>query len=378
MLHNGRQLVIGLIIAAVAIPSAYAQRRSRPLPPSSSSGPSRNLSAALGALGILPDSVRAILLLYSGKNLSRSKADEFEIGIRKEPDNVDTRLNLIGYYTWNGRTPADRLRLREHVLWVVENHPEHPATAEPSLRDLPDDPEGNTEIRALWDRTLQSRGDDTAVLKNAQKFFFGKDPAAADRLIHVLSEREPENPQWAIELAQLYRMFGIPGQYIADPAERAMEAYKRVLALTRKSAAREALAGDMAAAAFKIGDYPAAARLAKVYLTSTDRGAVQRANTLLGRVALVSDDIAGGRQYLLDSAGPEAARDVSVSGPTMVLAKELLEKGERDVVIEYLENCKLLWPRGEPTLQNWIAEIKRGRTPNFGSLGSVPTPPSPG
>jgi tetratricopeptide (TPR) repeat protein len=363
MLGMGRHLLILSVLMALAIPSGWAQRRPR------SSFPSTNLSGALGALGILPDSVQAILLLYSGKNLTRSKADEFEADVRKKPDNLESRLNLIGYYTWNGHTPADHLRLRTHVLWVVENRPEHPATAEPSLRDLPDDPEGNTQIRALWDHNLESRGQEVAVLKNAQKFFFGKDPAAADRIIHQLSEQEPNNPQWAAELAQLYRMFGIPDQHIADPAEQAMEAYRRVLALTRNSAARETLAGDMAAAAFRIGDYPGAAQLAKVHLQSPDRNAVQRANTLLGRVALVGDDIAGSKQYLLASSGSAAARGVSVSGPTMVLAKELLEKGEHDAVIQYLENCVILWPRGEPTLQNWIAEIKRGKTPNFGSLG---------
>jgi hypothetical protein len=364
MLRTGRHLLLVSLIWAFAS-NASAQRGPRPLSPP----PSTNLSGALGALGILPDSVRAILLLYSGKNLSRPKADEFEAGVRKKPENIDARLNLIGYYTWNGRTETDRLRLRDHVLWVVENHPEHPATAEPSLRDLPDDPEGNSQIRGLWDSNLKSRGDDLAVLKNAQKFFFGKDPATADRIIHRLSEREPQNPQWATELAQLYRMFGIPDQYIADPGERALEAYKRVLALTRNSTARQTLAGEMAAAAFKIGDYPAAAQLAKVHLQSSDRNATQRANTLLGRVALLTDDLAGGKQYLLDSSKPEAARDVSISGPTMVLAKELLEKGERDVVVQYLENCVLLWPRGEGTLRNWIADIQRGKTPNFGTLG---------
>src|SRR5688500_4852091 len=135
MLRTGRHLLLVSLFWAFAS-NASAQRGPRPLSPP----PSTNLSGALGALGILPDSVRAILLLYSGKNLSRPKADEFEAGVRKKPENIDARLNLIGYYTWNGRTETDRLRLRDHVLWVVENHPEHPATAEPSLRDLPDDP----------------------------------------------------------------------------------------------------------------------------------------------------------------------------------------------------------------------------------------------
>ncbi len=362
MLRVGRNLPVTILIAAFAASGAAAQQSRRPQRPSTS------LSNALGTLGILPDSVRSILLLYSGKSLSRSRANEVEADVLKKPDGIDNRLTLIGYYSANGQTPTDRLRLRDHVLWVVENHPEHPATAEPSLRDLPDDREGNGRILALWNANLQSGGDDLDVLKNAEKFFFGKDPAEAARLIHRIAEREPESRQWPDELAQLYRIFGIPGEYFADPGERALEAYQRVLRLTRNRTARETLAGEMAAAAFKIGDFAGAAQLAKIHLQSSDRNAVQRANTLLGRVALRAGDLAGGKQRLLDSAKPEAARDVSISGPTMVLAKELLEKGERDIVIQYLENCMPLWPRGETFLQNWIADIQAGKTPNFGSL----------
>jgi tetratricopeptide (TPR) repeat protein len=251
---------------------------------------------------------------------------------------------------------------------MIQHHPEHPATAEPSLRDLPDDAEGNAQILALWRKNVESRGDDLAVLKNAERFFFGKDPATADRLIHQISEREPNNREWADELAQLYRMFGIPSQHIDDRAQRAVEAYGRVLALTRNPAAREALAGDMAAAAFRMGDFTGAAELAKIHLRGNDRSAPQRANTVLGRIALRSGDTQTAKQYLLNSSQPEAGKDVSFSGPTMVLAKELLEQGEREAVLQYLENCILLWPRGENVLQFWIADIKNGKIPNFGNL----------
>src|SRR5262249_44561504 len=149
--------------------------------------------------------------------------------LKKEPDKIESRVMLIGYYTWNGHNSADRLRLRAHVLWIVENHPEHASTAEPSLRDLPDDPDGNHQILELWNKNLQSHPDNLAVLKNAEKFFFGKDPAEADRLIHRISVKEPNNPEWPAELAQLYRMFGIPGENINDPAARALEEYTRVL-----------------------------------------------------------------------------------------------------------------------------------------------------
>ena len=316
-----------------------------------------------------PESVRSILLLYTGKTLSKAKADELEGELRKSPDKIESRLLLIGYYSVNARTPIDHTRLREHVLWMIGNHPEHPATAEPSLRDLPDDRDGNAQILALWNKNVELHGDDVAVMKDAEKFFFSKDPVEADQLIHQISAKEPDNRQWAIELAQLYHMFGIPGENIDDPAERSVEAYKRVLELTKGATARESLAGEMAQDAFKVGDFAAAAALAKIHLQSQDRAATQRANTILGRIALRSGDIPTAKQYLLDSAGPAAAKDISVSGPTLILAKELLDHGERDVVLEYLTRCVTLWPRGQDALQIWIGDIKRGSKPNFGNLG---------
>jgi hypothetical protein len=359
-----RGLVLILLVTMVdlhAFGRELEQRRPRP---------SNNVSNGLDSLGLWqPESVRAILLLYSGKSLSKVKADEFEATLRKTPEKVDERVVLIGYYSNNARTPADRARLRTHVLWMVENRPEHPATAEPSLRDLPDDPEGNAQILAIWKKNLEMRGDDLAVIKNAEKFFFAKDPAMAERLIHQIFEKEPNNREWATELAQLYRMFGIPGERFDDPAQRATEAYRRVLALIRNAAARESLAGEMADAAFRMGDFTAATVLAKIYLTGKDRTAPQRANTILGRVALRLGDVSAARQYLLDSAGPGAEPDVALSGPSMVLAKELLDQGEKETVLRYLQNCLVLWPRGENVLQFWIADIESGRKPNFGNLG---------
>jgi tetratricopeptide (TPR) repeat protein len=349
-------------VAATAMASEPQQRRPRP--------PNSNISNGLDALGLWqPESVRAILLLYSGKSLSKPKSEELEGALRKSPEKVDERVILIGYYSANGKTSVDRLKLRTQVLWMIENHPEHPATGEPSLRDLPDDADGNAQILALWQKNLELHPEDVAVLKNAEKFFFGKDPAEADALIHKIAEKDPTNKEWPNELAQLYRMFGIPGEQLDTPSERASEAYKRVLALTRNPSARETLAGDMADASFKVGDFEGAAELAKIHLQTRDRTAPQRANTVLGRVALRSGDISKAKQYLLNSSGPQAAADVAISGPTMILAKELLEQGERDAVLQYLENCLSLWPRGESVLQLWIADVMNGKTPKFGNLG---------
>jgi len=356
-----RRLLTLLVGLSIALPLS-SQRRPR----SSSSSP--DISVQLSTLGILPNDVRSILLIYSGRNLAKSEVDKLEADIRKAPEDIDKRLKLIGYYDWNGRSSLDHLRLRTHVLWMVENHPEHPAVGEPSLRDLRDDPEGTTQMTELWYKNAASCDTSSAVLKSAEKFFFGKDPAEAERLIYCLYEKEPNNPQWANELAQLYRMSGVPGRSFPNPTERALYAYDHVLELLHSPAERQALAGDMAGAAFKIGDFEGAAALAKLYLHSADRNATQKANTILGRVALRAGDIGASKQYLLDSSGTTAAHDIATYGPAMALARELLEKGERPTVLEYLEKCLILWPRGENTLRSWISDIRNGATPNFGNL----------
>jgi tetratricopeptide (TPR) repeat protein len=357
-----RFLIATLLVAATTSNGSARELRQR------AGRPPGSIGNALDALGLSqPESVRSILLLYEGKSILRAKAEQLESDLRKDSLKIDDRLMLIGYYSWNGHEGMDKLRLRSHVLWMIQNHPEHPATAEPALRDLPDDPEGNNQVLELWQQNLRSKPDDLAVLKNAEKFFFSKDPAAAERLIHRIAEKEPANAQWPAELAQLYRMFGIPGVNYENPTERATEEYNRVLALTQNPAARRTLSGDMADAAFRIGDFPAAAELAKIYLKSSDRPAVQRANTILGRVALRADDLTSAKQYLLDSADSGAARDIALSGPILVLAQELMDRGERDAVLQYLRHCLALWPRGEAILRIWIAEIQEGRTPKFGN-----------
>src|SRR6185503_19243301 len=191
-----------------------------------------------------PESVKSILVMYLARTMSKQKAAELEADLKKSPDLIEDRLSLIGYYSWNAQTAADRLRLRTHVLWVIENHPEHAAAAESSLRDLLDDPDGNVRILELWNRNLEMRGEEIEVLKNAEKFFFSKDPPLAEQLVRRLAAKDPANPQWAAELAKLYSIFGVPGFDSNEPGEKALEAYRRVLELTRASAARQALAGD--------------------------------------------------------------------------------------------------------------------------------------
>jgi hypothetical protein len=51
--------------------------------------------------------------------------------------------------------------------------------------------------------------------------------------------------------------------------------------------------------------------------------------------------------------------------PGMSLAKELLDRGDREVVLQYFERCRTLWPKGAGALARWKAMVEAGQTPDF-------------
>ena len=51
----------------------------------------------------------------------------------------------------------------------------------------------------------------------------------------------------------------------------------------------------------------------------------------------------------------------------MSLAKDLLEKGERDTVLEYFKLCRKFWEMERGRLDQWTQEIKSGKIPDFGA-----------
>ena len=54
-------------------------------------------------------------------------------------------------------------------------------------------------------------------------------------------------------------------------------------------------------------------------------------------------------------------------GPNMLLAKELLEKGEREKVLVYFALCAKFWQSGSVQLKLWSTQVKLGSDPDFGA-----------
>jgi len=91
---------------------------------------------------------------------------------------------------------------------------------------------------------------------------------------------------------------------------------------------------------------------------------IHDSHVVLGRADLRSGKIDEAKTHLLQAGRVTGGGSLTSFGPNMSLAKELLERGERDTVVLYLEECEAFWPnRG--ILAQWIQTIKSGGTPNF-------------
>jgi hypothetical protein len=54
-------------------------------------------------------------------------------------------------------------------------------------------------------------------------------------------------------------------------------------------------------------------------------------------------------------------------GPNMSLAQDLLEKGERQAVLDHFQRCRKFWKSHADDLDQWTQEVKDGKIPNFGA-----------
>lgn len=95
--------------------------------------------------------------------------------------------------------------------------------------------------------------------------------------------------------------------------------------------------------------------------------AIQDANLVLGRIAVQEGRVEDGKEFLKKAGQSHGSPQMNSFGPNLSLAKDLLEKGERDAVLEYFEACRKFWKMGGDKLDKWSKEVKAGAIPDFGA-----------
>ncbi|MBI4893596.1 MAG: TonB family protein [Acidobacteria bacterium] len=150
------------------------------------------LSAGLERSELDPLSHRAI----PGARMSATEAGELEARLNRNPEDLDARARLLGYY-YSNALAAPWLA---HLLWAIDHHPEaaihdtYPSWVA-SSRGLIADDATFSRVQDLWRRKAAENPANAEVLLHAGQFFERIDRAQAKRLYFAARAAAPEDPR---------------------------------------------------------------------------------------------------------------------------------------------------------------------------------------
>lgn len=312
----------------------------------------------------------------AGRSLSADEIKALEKNLNSDDNELESRLKLLGYYfDKQGKDDAAKAR-RKHVYWLIRNHPKHEAALSPIAFIHPEsDPQGSRTVTRLWLDQAEKHGEDATILATAAAMIMHTDNAKAEQFLKKAQTLEPDNAQWSERLGYLYKRDHqkSTGDKRRQLAQQSMAEFERALSQHADPSDTYTLLNGLAAVAYEAGDVEKASLYAEQLLERSKEdkdhwhngNAVHDANTVLGRIAIQSKNIDEAKSRLLASAQIMGSPQLNSRGPKMILAKELLENGEKDVVVEYLDLCSQFWKNKQ--LDEWKAAVAKGDIPDFGA-----------
>jgi hypothetical protein len=317
----------------------------------------------------------ALRLTFTGRSISPEQATKLEEKLAGDPQDLETRFILIGYYS-TSRDGSFPLKKSEQTLWIIRNIPDSELLHFNVLVRLNQGETGFAEAKQLWLKQLDVYKGNLVVLSNAIDFFLLPDGALAERLLKQGAAAEPNEAQWPrrlghLHLLQLTRATSEARRKLGALASAEFElAYK----LSSDDSFKRYLLIDLAKSAIEAGDLERAHAWAVQLLSqgTNDKrdwnygNAIHHGHIILGRIALLLENLVEAREHLIAAGETPGSPQLNSFGPNMILAKELLEKGERDSVIRYFQLCANFW-NNRSELNTWTATVKSGGIPNFGA-----------
>lgn len=313
-------------------------------------------------------------LTMSGRRLSAEDVGSLEKKFDQNPNDVASRTKLLGYYfDKQFRDRSAREEKRKHVLWLIRNSPQSEVlgipegTLDPSM-----DPEAYSEGKAAWIDQLRKEPANLRLLAHSANYFLQHDRELAIESLKTARSLDPENPKWPDRLGHLYSL-NMSGNSLAGriaAARMALEQYEIAYKLSTERG-RDPLLQYLAKAALAANDLGKAKVYAEEMLSQdgsdwNSGNNIHHGHIILGLIALKSDKIEEAKEHLLKAGKTPGSPQLNSFGPNMTLAKELLQRHENEVVLEYFELCSKFWKLRRDRLDTWSAAVKEGKMPDFG------------
>jgi hypothetical protein len=328
-------------------------------------------------VGAADQSVAAVKkLLETGAQLDAKQAGELEERLLKQPTDMDARVQLLGYLAKPMQMTDQDLQAHAcHVLWIVENDPRHPVLDTYQGRLFSSSPKAEQlQVKQLFQKHLEISPND-AVLIRRLVGFLSFDDKSIEPLLKQGAALDPKNPHWYRELSKHHAFKSIYADDKTGMELRAvaLEEEEKALSLSTEEFERFDSLQRLPFRAYAAGKMEKAQTYANQVLEASGNFkdskwlyslTVHRAHIVLGLVAVGRDQLKLAGEELIKSTEIDVP-DPKLPWVDLRLADALLDRGERQVVLEYLKACEGPWESGRESLQLWSATIRHGRRPDF-------------
>jgi len=321
----------------------------------------------------------AARLAIKGGELSAADAEKLEKKLKLNQNDLSARTQLLGYYFLNAHESDSARKMRQsHIQWIIQNKPDAEIAGLPySSLDPILDKEVYTKSENLWLSHVKTHKADTKILENAANFFIIYNKDMAEQILKKAQAIEPKNPKWSEQLGHLYSLSGNNNRTQSKKvkATKSLKELENAYSNTPEKQKRFYLLDSLAKAAYEADDLNKAKfyandllNLASQYRKDWNYGnAIHHGNLILGRIALKTGDVDNAKKYLIEAGKTPGSPQLNSFGPNMALAKELLENGESDSVLKFLEQCEHFWEMKEDRLKKWRSDIQNKVVPDFGA-----------
>jgi len=316
--------------------------------------------------------VRNRILEMSGSRLTAGQAASLEKRVEQDSSDIDSRTQLLSYYFRKQiEDSSAREAHQKHILWLIQNSPESEVLATPcGLLYGKLNAVAYSEGKDAWINQLKNNPENLNVIENAAKYFMLSDRELANELLLKAQSLDQENPKWPAALGQLYslNMIKKSGDNERTEAKKALEQLEIAYRLST-GLEQTVLLEELAKAALVAQELAKTREYAELMLSQSSTGwnagnNLHQGNIILGKIALAAGNVEEAKHRLLAAGKTSGSPQLNSFGPDMTLAKALLQKDEKAVVLEYLALCSKFWTLGKDRLDQWTEIVKNDQIPS--------------
>ena len=299
--------------------------------------------------------------MEAGRAFTPEQVKAAEARLQENPKDLDTRFQLLGYYSPERKRSEEKKELWKHyaplVLGIIENHPETDLAGQTGamllarfseLEDQGDWDKG----AAMWDKLMAANPTNAQIVGQAavyRSWDVFKPQTQTVALFEKACQLDPKNPKWPRLLGKMYsQQAGFDrSPELAGKAFAMLERADSLagIPLTVEDDAALAMAAGQAEQWGKVFQYGtnAIARLDPAKRDWNYGNVVHDVNAMLCLAALHDGDKKRAGEFLLSAGRSPGSPQLGSFGPDFSYAAKMLKAGETNVVLQYLDLVGNFW-----------------------------------